>query len=67
MCSSDLVLLDVARYKGLDRLPPAYVVTPEDLQGCADAQKVRTRPGDILLVRTGSMQHLLAGDRPAAS
>lgn len=59
------VLLDVPRYKGLGRLPPAYVVSADDLQGCADMQKVKVLPGDILLVRTGAMQHLLAGDKAA--
>ncbi|MBI4307215.1 MAG: cyclase family protein, partial [Chloroflexi bacterium] len=47
------VLLDVARYKGMERLDNNYVVTPEDLDACARAEKVEVKPGDIVLVRTG--------------
>jgi len=47
------VLLDVARWKNQDRLPPKYGVSAEELQGCASAQKVEVHGGDVLLVRTG--------------
>jgi kynurenine formamidase len=47
------VLLDVAGWKGQQRLPPRYSVTAEDLQGCAATQGVDVQPGDVLLVRTG--------------
>jgi kynurenine formamidase len=59
------VLLDVARHKGLDILQPAYAITATDLQACADAQGISMKTGDILLVRTGTMRRLLAGDRQA--
>jgi kynurenine formamidase len=47
------VLLDVARWKNQDRLPPKYGISADDLNGCAAAQKVEVCNGDVLLVRTG--------------
>jgi len=47
------VLLDVARWKGVDVLPPHYAITAEDLEQCARASEVEVRSGDVLLVRTG--------------
>lgn len=57
------VLLDVARAKGLDRLPGGHAVTPEDLAEAEEFGGVAVRPGDIVLVRTGQIQVYLAGDR----
>jgi kynurenine formamidase len=45
------VLLDVAGWKG--PLPLRYGIDADDLRGCAEAQQVDVRPGDVLLVRTG--------------
>ncbi len=47
------VLLDVARSKQVDALPPNYAITAEDLDGCARVAGVEVKPGDVLLVRTG--------------
>ena len=47
------VLLDVARYKGVDALAPGYAITPADLDATAAAQKVEVQRGDLLLIRTG--------------
>jgi kynurenine formamidase len=47
------VLLDVARWKDVDALPPNYAITGDDLAGCARATAVEVKPGDVLLVRTG--------------
>jgi kynurenine formamidase len=47
------VLLDVARYKKLDALAPAYEITAEDLEATARAQGVEIQPGDSVLIRTG--------------
>jgi kynurenine formamidase len=47
------ILLDVAGWKGVPRLPPRYAITAEDLKACAAAQKVDIEAGDVLLVRTG--------------
>lgn len=57
------VLLDIPRYKGLGALPRGYAITQQDLDGCAEKQQVKFRGGDILLLRTGMIQSLLAGDR----
>ena len=47
------VLLDVARSKAVDALPPNYAITADDLATCARANGVAVQPGDVLLVRTG--------------
>jgi kynurenine formamidase len=47
------VLLDVAGWKGVPRLSPREAVTAEELQACAQAERVEVRSGDVLLVRTG--------------
>lgn len=57
------VLLDVARAKGLDRLPADHAVTPEDLDEAEEFGGVTVGSGDIVLVRTGQLQAYLAGDR----
>lgn len=49
------ILLDVARYKGVDSLDPGYAITIEDLDGTADRQGVEARKGDAILIRTGMM------------
>jgi kynurenine formamidase len=50
------VLLDVPRSQGRDRLPPGYLVTGADLAACLKAQDKEVRPGDCVLVRTGTAQ-----------
>lgn len=57
------MLLDVARAKGLDRLPGDHAVTPGDLTEAEEFGGVTVRPGDIVLVRTGQIQTYLAGDK----
>ncbi|WP_030775334.1 cyclase family protein [Streptomyces sp. NRRL F-2664] len=57
------VLLDVARAKGLDRLPVDHAVTPADLAEAEEFGRVTVRAGDIVLVRTGQIQAYLAGDK----
>jgi kynurenine formamidase len=47
------VLLDVAGWKGVARLPDKYAATGDDLNACANAEGVDLRAGDVLLVRTG--------------
>jgi kynurenine formamidase len=51
------VLLDVARWKGVESLPPNASIGAEDLDACARAHGVDVRPGDVLLVRTGYARH----------
>jgi kynurenine formamidase len=50
------VLIDVARYKGVERLPTDYAVTVDDLKAACAAQGVTMAVGDIILVRTGHIQ-----------
>jgi kynurenine formamidase len=49
------VLLDVAGLHGVDCLPDAYGITPEDCKKAASEQGVELRPKDVVLVRTGRM------------
>jgi kynurenine formamidase len=47
------VLIDVARFKGVDQLQGGYEISPADLKGALDRQKTAIRPGDVALVHTG--------------
>lgn len=47
------VLVDVAKYKQVDRLPQGYVITVADLEGALAAQGVELRRGDAVLFHTG--------------
>ena len=59
------VLLDVARAHGLDRLEGGTPVEGADLDAAAELAGTTVEPGDIVLVRTGQVQHFLAGDKVA--
>jgi kynurenine formamidase len=59
------VLLDVARARGVEKLDGGRAVTPEDLEAAEELAGTRVRAGDVVLVRTGQMRVLLAGDRHA--
>ncbi|MEU7635404.1 cyclase family protein [Streptomyces sp. NPDC039016] len=59
------VLLDVARAHGTERLPGGHAVTPEDLDAAEELAGTTVRSGDVVLIRTGQIQHYLAGDREA--
>ena len=54
------VLLDVARFKGVPWLDDGYAVTIADLDNCAEAQGVKVRKGDFVIVRTGHQERCLA-------
>jgi kynurenine formamidase len=56
------VLIDVARAKGVDRLDAGYAITADDLDAAA---KCDVLPGDVVLIRTGHIQLLDAGDKQA--
>jgi kynurenine formamidase len=47
------VLADVARHRGVEVLPPGEGIGADELRDVLDAQRVKVRPGDVLLVRTG--------------
>ena len=53
------VLLDVARVHGVDRLDGGYPITADDLAAAETMGKLTVQSGDIVLVRTGQMQHIL--------
>lgn len=57
------VLLDVARARGVERLDGGDPVTADDLDAAADLAAAVVEPGDVVLVRTGHMQHFRSGDR----
>lgn len=57
------VLLDVARATGVDRLDGGLPLTPEHLEAAETMAGVTVEPGDIVLLRTGQMQFLHAGDK----
>jgi kynurenine formamidase len=69
------VLLDVARYKGVDALKPGYAITEADLTATMKAEKVAVSRGDIVIVRTGQLGScrkngwgtFAAGDAPGLS
>jgi len=47
------VLVDVPRYKGIDRLEPQYIITIEDIEGALQLEGVEIREGDAVLFHTG--------------
>jgi len=53
------VLLDVARFKGVDHLERGYIITAEDLEKTAAQQGVTVQQGDCLMIRTGWINVLL--------
>ncbi|MBM4245483.1 MAG: cyclase family protein [Deltaproteobacteria bacterium] len=59
------ILLDVARVKGVRRLDAGYPISPADLDAALAMAKLSVEPGDVLLVRTGQMEHLQTGDKDA--
>jgi kynurenine formamidase len=50
------VLLDIARYKGVDALKDGEGISNDDLDACAEAQKVTVGKGDFVIIRTGQME-----------
>ncbi len=57
------ILLDVARAMGLGRVPGGHPIGPEDLDAALALTGLSIESGDILLVRTGQMELLRAGDK----
>ncbi|RMF86938.1 MAG: cyclase family protein [Nitrospinota bacterium] len=47
------VLLDVAAYKGVDRLEVGYVITIDDIKGTLEKEGIDIREGDVVIFRTG--------------
>lgn len=61
------VLLDLARAAGVERLDGGMPLTPELLESAEQLAGVTVESGDIVLLRTGQMQLLKAGDKMAYS
>ncbi|NUP47170.1 MAG: cyclase family protein [Catenulispora sp.] len=60
------VLLDLPRALGVPKLGDAErgrALTPEDLDAAVELARVQIRPGDLVLIRTGAMTVLKAGDK----
>jgi kynurenine formamidase len=57
------VLLDIARLHGVDHFDDNHAIGADDLEHAAGAAGVTMEPGDIVMVRTGQMHFLRAGDK----
>lgn len=57
------VLLDLPRTLGVERLEPGHALTPDELDAAVELARTTIEPGDIVLLRTGHLQHFLTGDR----
>jgi kynurenine formamidase len=57
------ILLDVARALGVEHFDDNHAISGDDLDAAAKAAGVTVQAGDALLVRTGQMHFLRAGDR----
>jgi kynurenine formamidase len=51
------VLIDVASFRKVDALPSHYRITAEDLQGALEKQNTSLKPGDTVLIRTGTLRY----------
>lgn len=51
------VLLDIPKAKGLNELAANYRITRQDIELTLTKQKIRLNTGDVVLIRTGRMQH----------
>jgi kynurenine formamidase len=51
------VLIDVAAFKGVDALPSNYAITANDLDQALKKQNTALKPGDVVLIRTGTLQY----------
>ena len=56
------ILLDIAAYKGVEMLPPAYAIGAEDIRGALARQGSLISENSAVLVRTGTIKRLLADD-----
>jgi kynurenine formamidase len=59
------ILLDLAGSAGVDRLEGGHALSTDDLERAEEFGKVRAGSGDIVLLRTGQIQHLHAGEKMA--
>jgi kynurenine formamidase len=47
------VLIDVATFKGVDRLEPDYEITAKDIEGALKSEGIEITSGDTVFIRTG--------------
>lgn len=50
------VMLDIAAVRKVKSLPPHYAITPDDIDSACARQKIELKPGDVVLIRTGTLQ-----------
>jgi kynurenine formamidase len=51
------VLLDIAGLKEVAALPKSYAISPGDVDRALARQHLQLRPGDVVLLRTGTLRH----------
>jgi len=51
------VLIDVAGFRKVDALPAHHKITAEELQSALQKQKTTLRPGDTVMIRTGTLRY----------
>jgi kynurenine formamidase len=51
------VMIDVAGSKGVEALPSNTPITPADLEEALKKQGTKLEPGDVVLIRTGTLRH----------
>jgi kynurenine formamidase len=51
------VLIDVAAWKGVEALPSNFAITSKELQAALAAQKMDVEPGDVVMIRTGTLRY----------
>lgn len=49
------LIIDMARFKGKERVADGYEITVDDIKGALAANKEQVRKGDIVIVRTGKI------------
>jgi kynurenine formamidase len=54
------ILLDIPRHRGVDWLDAGQSIDDAELAGCAAAQGLEVRSGDIVLIRTGQIAQVRA-------
>jgi kynurenine formamidase len=51
------VLLDIAAARNVPELPSQYAITPADIDAALARQQSKLQPGDVVLIRTGTLRH----------
>ena len=61
------ILLDMAKYNGVDMMTEGQLITPEDIKKAAKQQKVKIKKGDVVIFHTGWLSLLGVDDTRFAS